>query len=118
MVGDFSGVGKDNLAVLDSTDTQNVFEYGELYLGSTAHDIAVKDNYAYIASNDDDKELLIADISNDMSPILVNSYDISGELEAFCVDIVGDYLYVGLKNDSDHNNFYIFNIQNQTNPVV
>lgn len=64
---------------------------GDVDLGSTANGIAVKGDYAYIATSDTNGEVKIVRLSDFT---LVNSIDLAGSARALNIEIVDDTAYI------------------------
>ncbi len=79
---------------------------GSTELGADVNDIAVSGGYAYVAANDDSKELMVIRLS-DYS--VVKTVNLAGSAEATTVQIAGTTAYVGRENSSDPE-FYSLNV--------
>ena len=68
-------------------------------VGATVNSITVSGNYAYLATNDNTKEVIVLDVSNPNSPSLVTSYDAAGQY-GYALAKKGDILYLGRQYQS------------------
>jgi len=106
-------------SVLNVANPSNVTTLGTLLMSlANAYDLAVKDNYAYVGTDDNQNgELMTVNITTASSPTLANQYNISGNRTIRSVAIEGDRLYVGLSKNTNEE-FLIFNIQNPAQPAI
>ena len=104
--------------VIDVADESNIRIISSLNLETGANSIYVYGNYAYIATNHDNRELMIIDISNSLNPQLVGFYDLDGRFDATSIYIFGNYAAMGTINNRRGPEFYIFDIQNPYSIVL
>jgi len=64
--------------VIDATDPAHPRWLSGLPLGRSVRAIAITENYAYLATSDSKRELLIVDITDPRQPMVVDSWDASG----------------------------------------
>lgn len=81
---------------------------GGLNLGSSARDLFISGNYAYIASTNTAQELQIANITNPASPILAGTYNAIGNNQGTSIYAIGTTIYLNTNQ---------LNILNATNPT-
>jgi hypothetical protein len=96
-LGDFLMVGgtgepDERFIVMDVTDPGEPAAVSSLAVSGSGDDIAISGPFAYVASYYDD--LTVVDISDPLVPRLVGDLDVSGQ----CIEVVGQYAYVGLTN--------------------
>lgn len=92
---------------------------GNFEIGNDVNKIYINNNYAYIASPND-QELIILNIYNLNSPIQVGNFEL-GSRNGKSINLVGDKLYFGKADDiSNDKDFYILNIQKpeDTLPII
>ncbi len=117
-------------SVVGCTATTPVFR-GSLNIDHIIYDIAIKDNYAYLATSADYGELLVVNITSKTAPSLPSDYTTtpninnqkynaltvanaaSGE-DATSIYVLGKYAYLGRKavNNSNKSDFYVLDISN------
>jgi len=90
---------------------------GSLNLSGTANNLAVWQNYAYIASTDNNQELQIIDISNPASPRLVGTYNASGTGDALGVYLVNSTVYL-TRISGNYNEFLLINVSQPNSPTL
>lgn len=97
---------------------------GKVAMDDTANDIAVKNNYAYIASSNNSGELTVVDISNPSAPTLATKFDLtagnSGNANANALAVFagsGNDLYL-TRTNSAGKEFYVFNISSPAAPAL
>jgi Tfp pilus assembly protein PilV len=90
---------------------------GGYQVGHAINDIYVKGKYAYLATSDVNRELIILDISNPANPIPVSGTmpNLSGSYGK-SLYLVGDRLYFG-RTYTGGDEFYIFNVSNLEDSV-
>lgn len=59
-----------------------------------ARDIEVSGNYAYIATTDNSEEIVVYDVTVPALPVEVDSLNLSGNTNAYALDLVGNVLHV------------------------
>jgi len=81
-------------------------------IDSAVNDIYVKGDYAYLAVADNSQELIILDISNPNSPILINNYNLIPDQTKWgygnIVRVIGDRIYFGRTYIANSPEFYLF----------
>jgi len=98
---------------LDISDPTNPLLTGSMELGGIGYDIAVADNYAYVASSNDNRELDVINISDTNNPTRAGTYNASGTANGLGVYAVGTTVY--LTTQSSGAEFYILNVSNLSN---
>lgn len=109
VVGDYAYLANLNigLQIINISNPRNPILAGTCFT-SSARDVAVAGDYAFIA---DDDRLQVADISNPSNPILVGSCDIG---TAWIVEINGDYAYITMASSG----MAVVQISDPVNPIV
>lgn len=93
--------------IIDVSDIQNPFWVGGYSVGNGINSIVIKDDYAYIASPNN-QELITLDISNPSNPYLVGGYNAPGSVgNGKSLYRVGDTLYLGRTITSQNPEFNI-----------
>lgn len=113
-----SDIKKNDFHIFDASDPSNLQKIISLNTGKGNNDVSISGNYAYLAAEDDAKELIILDISNLNNATTVGTYSTPGNYDALCVFIKNDYLYLGTKNNASNKEFYIINVSDPTNPQL
>jgi hypothetical protein len=80
--------------ILDVQNIQNPTLLGGLDIGSGVNAVVVYGNYAYLATDDNSKEIQIVNVSNPASPSLVASYNIAGNSDALDIVVNETNVYV------------------------
>jgi Tfp pilus assembly protein PilV len=103
--------------IIDVHDPNNPFDVGQWpSVGNINHDINaiyVKNGYAYLATADNDRELIILKVNNPSQPELVGIYnaepDQTGLGNGKSLYLVGDTLFFGRTFINNADEFYILN---------
>lgn len=83
----------------------------------TARELYLSENYVYIATEDEDKELQIMDVTNPANLSAAANYNLPGDLLATDVNVRGSRAYVSTQNNNYGPEFFIFDITDPTDPV-
>lgn len=116
LVGDLNG-GINNFNIIDVSNPSTVTIMGSLLLDDNANDIALGTNYAYIATSNQNKELITVNISDPYNPSIIQEKDVAGTKNAISITIDGDVLYVGMESNTNEE-WHIFSIQDPANPTL
>jgi len=103
--------------IIDVHDPLNPFWVGSYAVGRTVNSIYVKNNYAYLMTDDNARELLTLDISNKSNPTAVGLFNAPGSSGfgyGTSVALLGTKLYIGRSYVSNAPEFYILD---NTNPA-
>jgi Tfp pilus assembly protein PilV len=84
-----------------------------LNIAATLNEVYTIDGYAYIASESNSQELLVVDITNEATPRLIGSFNLSGDQNAITITGQNDLLYVG-----QGGNLHIFDISVRNFPTL
>ena len=86
---------------------------GRFEVGAKINGIYVKGNYAYLATADSNRELIIIDITNPSAPTFVADYNLLPDRTKWgygkTVKIIGDKIYFGRTYIDNSPEFYLFN---------
>lgn len=96
-------------------------EEGSLELDTEAYAIYISGDYAYLATSDNDKELIVVDISDEEEPEIVGSYNADSDANARDIFIENDTAYLVTKENSsagENPEFYILDITTPTVPSL
>lgn len=86
--------------IIDISDRENPTLKGSLNIWSDVNAVFVKDNFAYLATNNLFAEFIVVDISNPASPFIKAWETIFGWQNATDVFVEGDYAYLVTKKNS------------------
>lgn len=125
--GNYIYLGRQNNSgyeffVFDVTTPATPSLSGKLAIGDTANDIAVRGNYAYVASSDNSGELTVIDISNPAAPA-ATKFDLTAgnsgnaSSDALAVTVSGNSLYL-TRVASSGKEFYAFDISSPAAPTL
>lgn len=108
--------------IIDTTNSLSPVLKGSVAVGNDINDVEVSGNYAYIASDVDNREVGIIDVSNPNSPSVKAWVDLPGvnNVEDLFYDPATKYLYVGRQTDPSPNTpeMVIINVATSTAPVI
>lgn len=112
-----AGYGNRGLYIVDIRNPLNPVNRGNLVYGGTnnPNDVAVKDNYAYVAGTEG-SDIRVVDITDKDNPVEVATVDFSGIVHDF--EIQGDCLYVSNEmadNAGAQARIWIYNISDPEN---
>jgi hypothetical protein len=100
-----------------STPTSPVW-LGSFNVNHNINAIAVRGNYAYLATSNDAGEVMIYNVQNATAPTFAGSLDTTGNEDAQSLYLLGDRLYVGRdRTPSARQDFYIIDISNPAAPT-
>ncbi len=105
--------------IYDTTTGTSPTLLGSLDLGSTGHSVVVSENYAYIATSDDHRELTVVDVSDPTNPKLYgNHFDTpSSNSDARSVASSGSTVYLVTNNNTAAPGYEFYTID-VSNPVA
>lgn len=113
--GDYAYVGyrngaNDEFTILDVSDPPSPTKAGGYDVGGSVWDIGISGNYAYLATGDNNEELIILDVSNKSNPAFVHSVDLGDNRDAYTVAYDGSqHVFVG-KDSSGGSNREIYGV--------
>lgn len=109
--------GNPGLQIFDVSNKSNITYLGGLNISSTQYSIDKKGDHLYITSANNNSEVLIVNVSNPSSPILVTTFNAQANADAISGTIYGDYFIFGRRSSSaDEINF--LNISNPRSPTL
>ncbi len=88
---------------------------GSTELGADGNDLVLSGNYAYVATHDDSKELMVIRLSD---YAVVNSANLQGSHDATSVVISGTTAYIGRKRSGSEPEFYSLNISSPEGSIT
>lgn len=91
---------------------------GKCKIGSKINAIYVVGNYAYLATNVNDSELIIIKISNPAQPIVVARINTPGNQDGKDIFVSENYAYLVTQNNPSNSEFYIFDVLEPENPTT
>ena len=120
LAGSYLYVGAANgMHIFTVSDPGNPIEIGTFSPGVDVRGISVSGTIAYLATPNDNEELMIVDVSNPASPVKVGSANLSGSVDGLSVAAYKNKLYVGrYNNSSTQPEIYIFDRTAPTAPVL
>jgi len=124
VVGNFAYLIAEEIApaefyIFNVSDSSSPELLSSLDLGTEPNSIYVLGDYAYLATDDNSRELLIINIADPKNPGIVGYYDVDSSANANEVFVKEDYAYlVTQRNNTSGINpeFYIINISDPASP--
>ncbi len=105
--------GEDGLGIIDISDPKNPTIIATFNTSTSANDVYVSGNYAYVAEGDElSGNFEIVNISDSINPTLAGSYDISEN--AWDMQVVENFAYI----IGSWPGFLILNVTDPTNPTL
>lgn len=101
----FSIVNPISPVLLDSVDVDGIVT-----------EVFVSEDNLYVATEEDDKELQIVDVTNPANLQVIGLYDLPGALKGTDVNVQGNRVYISTQNNGGGREFYIFDISDPSNP--
>ncbi len=108
----------NGLHIFDISNPASPVEQGSINLGVDARDVAVKDNIAYVATPNDNQEIMLVNVSNPSAPTKIGYVDVTGTADGLSVDVHGTRLYLGTYTNASGGEFFILDRSNATAPTV
>lgn len=90
-------------------------------LNTVLSDLKISGDYAYIATSNNNEELMILDISDLSNIIKVGSFNSFGNIDATSVFVTGDTAYLGTRRNNSGKTraeVYVINLTNKNAPVL
>jgi hypothetical protein len=105
--------------VFDVSDPSAPVWRTSIELNHNINDIAIQNNFAYLATSGNTHDVIIIDFS-EMNLVRVANIDIPGNEDANTIAVLDHYLYVGKAKGQtkDHPEFSIFDIANPASPLL
>jgi len=107
------------LHIVNVTDPTNATLVGSLEVGADVNDVVVSGNFAYLATSNASREVIVANISNKSAPSIAGQYNIPDTQRALSVALVYPKLYIGAekKTGSGKPEFRVFDVTSSKNIV-
>jgi hypothetical protein len=127
LAGSYAYVGVDVLTgdefyIVDISDPLNPTVVGSYDVTATVNGIAIKDNYAYLATGLNNAELMVLDVTTSTNPVLEITQDLSGDNDALDVYINSqdDRMYIGRDKSSAAGavELNILDVSDPTTPIT
>ena len=106
--------GNDEFVVIDVSSPSAPTFVGSVNLGSTATEVVILGDYAYISSQSNSSELQVVNISNPSSPLLAGSLDLTGGSNANTLTGFGSTVVLGRASGE----VYLIDVSAPAAPVV
>ncbi len=108
---------KPDFYVIDATNGAQPIVRGSVNVGEGLHAVALSGNYAYVASQDQDNQLQVIDVTTSTSPLLVTAVPVPADQEGLSIAVTSTTLYLGLKGGTGPD-FFVIDISNPVSPVI
>ncbi len=125
VLGNYAYVVTDAVAgpefyILDISNAALPTLVGTYDVGTTATKVVVDYNRAYLATNDNARELLILDVTNKAAPTFLGAYDADETLDGISVAAAGNTVLLGTKNNTGvgDNELYVLDVSNPASPTL
>lgn len=117
MTSSHSSQASADFWIINATNGQNPSISSSLNTGKGLNSVDAADNYAYVASQSNSKQLQIIDISNALLPVLVKEFSLPGvnDAEGLNLFYLADKVYIGTKA-SNGAEFHIVDVSNPASP--
>jgi len=111
-------IKKPDLFLIDVTNPSSPYIKSSLNTGKGANSLSVKQNYVYLAHNNNENQLQIVDISNENSPFLVNSITLPNNNSiSLSVFAFKNYVVITTRQSLGEEVF-IYDISNPVSPIL
>ena len=108
----------NELHVYDVSNPTNPVWEGSFNVDHNVNDIVVRNDYAYLATSDDNAEVYIYNISDPTNISFEDSFDTAGDEDGQALYLLGDKLYLGRDSTpSTREDFYVFDVSNPSSLV-
>ena len=107
--------------IIDVSSSTKPRWIGGYTVGASINQIYIKDSYAYLATDNKSKELIVLDVHNPSNPTFVGSFDPVGTSNfevGESIYIVGTTAYLGMSNAIGSPELYTLNVSDPTTPTV
>ena len=113
----YLGTSNDNncpeFNVIDIKNINNPIVLGNFEIGAGINDIYIKGDYAYLATADSARELIILDIADPSAPVLFAVYNLLPDQTNWgygkSIKVIGNKIYFGRTYIANSPEFYLFN---------
>lgn len=102
--------------IVDVTDPGNPVELGSLDVGADVNAVKVSGTTAYLATSDDNREVVAVNVSDPAHPVQIGSLNAAGGDDGRSLFLVGSTLYLG--RASGANDFIIADASSPSAPAV
>lgn len=109
------------LWIYDTTTPSSPTYLGAFDVGANVNDIIVSENYAYLATANNFRELDVIDVTTKTSPTRIGSYNATGSADAYTLALDGSTIYLGREGSGSVDEFEIIETLNPggwTNPTL
>lgn len=106
--------------IIDVHDPHNPHWLGGYQVGNSINQIYVRNGFAYLASDDKSRELLVLDVHDPSAPTPVSFFDPSGTLgyeTGQSMYLIGDTVYLGMGAAGGFPELYVLDIAHPTAPA-
>lgn len=118
MSGEASASAKPDIFVIDASNLSNPSMVASLDVGANGiHTLFLKGDYLYAASGNDNKELIIFDVSTPTNITEVGSLNLSGSADAISVYVFENTAVIG-RLDTAANEIAFINVANPAGPTL
>lgn len=118
-------LGTDNnpgteIMIVDASDPSAPSTVSQIEAGGTVRDIHVKNNLAYIGTDNDAAELLVVDVTDPENPVTTSTVDLPGANNPEAVFMGKDYVFVGRTDSSGDTTpeVVLVDLSDMSNPVI
>ena len=122
--GNYAYVGRegsnprDEFFIYDMSTPSAPTEVGSFDVGANINGMVVSGDYAYLATDDNSRELDVIDISTKTSPTRAGSLDLSGNEDGYAVDIDGNTVYLGREYSFSGDPFHTIDVSTPSSPSL
>jgi hypothetical protein len=102
----------DELVIVDVSSPSSPSLLGSIDLGSSAEEVVVLGDFAYVGTHDGASELQVVDVSTPSSPSMAGSYDAGGTSKSQSIAGFGDTVLLG----REAGEFHIFDVTTPASP--
>ncbi|MBU1202792.1 hypothetical protein KKH39_01985 [Patescibacteria group bacterium] len=108
----------DYLYSFDITDPTDIRYLDRISVDDQARELFLSESYVYIATEDDNKELQIMDVTNPANLSAVGQYDLPGSLKGTDVNVRGSRAFISTQNNGSGAEFFVIDVTNPANPSL
>ncbi|RJQ34020.1 hypothetical protein C4566_02735 [Candidatus Parcubacteria bacterium] len=102
-----------------SVDNPNPPQYlDDISVDDNATEIYLSENYVYVATQDDDKELQIIEVTNPANLSPTGQYDLPGALKGTDIFVRGTRAFISTQNNGSGAEFFIFDVSTPSTPLL
>ncbi len=106
-------------SVINVTNPNVPLRVGSIEIGATINDIAIVGPYAYLATSDNSREIVIVNVASSTAPVLAGSYNTSGNSDGITISASGTQLFLGTRDSTSPSGreAHLFSIAIATTPT-